>query len=296
MTRSLLPLSWYRAFEASARHKSFTVAAEELNITQSAVSQQIKAMEARVGRELFLRLPRGLSLTQEGRRLLPNISDALQRLERLSDSFDPAPRTRDVTVKASVSVLDLLIIPNLQDFTDSHPDLRIRMLSRVWSDDFNRDEADIQVRFGPIAVAGRDARLLGPHDRVIVCAPAVYPARPEDVFQGPLVQTAGVTDTWQDEYRLWTSKGMALPPLGDRQTSCDNFSAAVRLAQLGMGAAILPRVIAQPILRTGEIVEIRAPRRNMREGLFLSCHADRSSPAFEFAEWLVGIADGNAAP
>ncbi|NDI05233.1 MAG: LysR family transcriptional regulator [Rhodobacteraceae bacterium] len=81
MTRHLPPLNWFRVFEAAARHQKFTAAADELGMTQSAVSQQIRALEERLATQLFLRQPRGLLLTDAGRKLLPKVSSSIENLK-----------------------------------------------------------------------------------------------------------------------------------------------------------------------------------------------------------------------
>ena len=94
MAKSLPPLPWFRSFEAAARSLSFTAAAQEIGLTQSAVSQQVKALETRLGVPLFVRRPRGLSLTDEGRKLLPQVAQALAGLAAAADSYGAPPPTR----------------------------------------------------------------------------------------------------------------------------------------------------------------------------------------------------------
>ena len=103
MSRSLPPLTWFRAFEAAARHLSFTAAAQELGLTQSAVSQHVRSLELRFGQMLFARKPRGLALTDAGRRLLPAVAKAIGGLAEASALFEPARPDSLLTVATSVS-------------------------------------------------------------------------------------------------------------------------------------------------------------------------------------------------
>ena len=103
MTRSLPPLTWFRSFEATARTLSFTAAAEEVGLTQSAVSQQVKSLEQRLGVRLFIRKPRSLAMTDEGRKLLPQVAAALGTLAYATEAFDRQVDQNVLTIASSVS-------------------------------------------------------------------------------------------------------------------------------------------------------------------------------------------------
>ena len=135
MAKSLPPLTWFRSFEAAARNLSFTAAAEEIGLTQSAVSQQVKSLELRLRVPLFVRQARGLMLTDDGRRLLPEISAALDALAGAANRFEAGPVENLLTVATSVSVAQWVIAPRLPDFTARHPNIRLRLLSAIWPDD-----------------------------------------------------------------------------------------------------------------------------------------------------------------
>ena len=101
-------MTWFRAFEAAARHLSFTAAADELGLTQSAVSQHVRALEVRFGIQLFQRRPRGLALTDDGRKLLPKVGVALDTLADAAATFDADPTSDLLTIATSVSVAQWL--------------------------------------------------------------------------------------------------------------------------------------------------------------------------------------------
>lgn len=117
LPKSLPPLTWFRTFEAAARHLSFTAAADEIGLTQSAVSQQVKALETRLRVSLFIRQARGMSLTDDGRRLLPQVGAALGTLAAATDTFDAGSTQNLLTVASSVSVAQWVIAPNLPNFS-----------------------------------------------------------------------------------------------------------------------------------------------------------------------------------
>ena len=122
MVKALPPLAWFRAFESAARRLSFTAAAEEIGMTQSAVSQHVKSLETSLGVALFIRRARGLSLTDDGRKLLPQVSSALETLTVAARNFDTVPSKNALTVAASVSVAQWLISPRLKEFTNKNPE------------------------------------------------------------------------------------------------------------------------------------------------------------------------------
>ena len=121
MAKSLPPLTWFRAFDAAARHLNFTAAAQELGLTQSAVSQHIRALESRLGTPLFVRKPRGLVLTDGGRHLVPDVAAALARLRIATDAFEPAVGGDILTIATSVSFAQWFLAPGLVDFSPPVP-------------------------------------------------------------------------------------------------------------------------------------------------------------------------------
>lgn len=148
MFRNVPPLNWLRAFEASARHLSFTGAARELNVTQAAVSQKVKALEQHLGRQLFQRLPRSLELTATGEAYLPSVRDAFIKLaEGTDDVFGPSVTDR-LTVRAGVSFTERWLGRHLPAFQAAHPDIPLRVLTAVWPVEHDWEGVDLEIRFG----------------------------------------------------------------------------------------------------------------------------------------------------
>jgi DNA-binding transcriptional LysR family regulator len=171
MAKALPPLTWFRAFEAAARNLSFTAAAAEIGMTQSAVSQHVKSLEGRLGVTLFIRKPRSLSLTDDGRRLLPQVASALETLAVASRTFETGPTQDLLTIATSVSVAEWIIAPRLKEFTDRHPNIRLRFLSTIWPDDFHTVQADVEIPFGSHKQFGSNAILLEPSGLVALKSP-----------------------------------------------------------------------------------------------------------------------------
>ena len=132
MARSLPPLTWFRAFECAARHLSFTAAAQELNLTQSAISQHVRSLEQKFGSPLFVRKHRGIALTDHGRRLLPSVANAISILQSASDTFETASDKGLLTISASPSVTQFYLVPRINEFARIHGNIGFRIISKVW--------------------------------------------------------------------------------------------------------------------------------------------------------------------
>ncbi|WP_171231746.1 LysR family transcriptional regulator [Ruegeria sp. HKCCA4812] len=275
MGKSLPPLTWFRSFEAAARTLSFTAAAEEIGLTQSAVSQQVKSLEMRLGTALFVRHPRSLALTDAGRKLLPEIGSALEALAAAAGRADASAPGDVLTVATSVSVAQWVIAPNLADFTARNPEISVRLLSAIWPDDFHASQADVQVRFGSEKQVGRGAERLRPDRLVAVKAPTLA----GDPFDLPLIEAVGTSSGW----KTWLDKqGVQRQPA----VFVDTFGMALHLAVHGSGVALISEFLAKHAMATGLVESAHDSTVECNEGYYLS--ADASNPAAAlFRDWLI---------
>jgi DNA-binding transcriptional LysR family regulator len=275
MAKSLPPLTWFRSFEAAARHLSFTAAAEEIGLTQSAVSQQVKSLELRLRVPLFVRQARGLMLTDDGRRLLPEISAALDALAGAASRFEAGPVENLLTVATSVSVAQWVIAPRLPDFTARHPYIRLRLLSAIWPDDFHSARADIEIRFGSSKQAGQNAEPLTPNNLIALKSPDL--AGTLDSL--PLIEAVGTSGGW----RAWSDKVG-----GHRQPSlfADTYGMALQLAAHGNGVALVSAVLAGHAIQSGVVERAHPASIPSQEGYYLSI-AEPSPEASQFRAWFL---------
>src|SRR5579871_6130888 len=154
----LPPLNALRAFEASGRRLSFRAAADELEVTQGAVAQQVRALEAHIGQRLFHRLPRGLALTTQGAQFLADVSRAFSILGAAAARFSTRPET--VTISVTPSFATKMLIPSLSELQAACPDVELRTVATEALSDFDRDDVDIAVRMTrPPFPASLEARL-----------------------------------------------------------------------------------------------------------------------------------------
>ncbi len=182
----LPPLELLVAFESAARHLSFTSAAEEIALTQSAVSRQVQALEGRLGVLLFRRLHRSLALTEEGSRLYSATLEALGRLDRTTRELRRSDRARTVVVTTTAGFAGLWLIPRLAGFVGAHPGVDVRISASNELVNLERDGVDVAVRYRAVdeGATGSGARLFGeivfpvcsPRLRRPPFAPLVVPA------------------------------------------------------------------------------------------------------------------------
>lgn len=274
MRRSLPPLTWFRSFEAAARTLSFTAAAEEIGLTQSAVSQQVRALEVSLDTPLFHRRPRGLALTDAGRMLLPEVEAALDTLKAATARHAAPPAETAVTVAASISVLEWVIAPNLATFTARHPGLTLHLKGTIWPDEFAAPRADVEIRFGSARQVGEGAQAL-PTTLAALRSPAL-----EGPFEAlPKISAAGTSVGWAE----WCeTAGVALRP---PSLIVDSYGLALRLAAEGQGVALANAALAARALATGRLVTAHPATVTGKEGYFLSVTTGREA-ARHFGDWI----------
>ena len=254
MALHLPPLAALRAFEAAARHLSFTRAADELHVTQTAISHQIRGLEERLGVRLFRRLPRGLVLTDEAQRYLPGLRDAFARLEAATAEL--LARRTGGTLTASVlpSFAAKWLVPRLGRFRAANPDIDLRISTSQHLVDFAREDVDIGLRMGRGHYPGlRVDRLFG-ETLVPVCSPALLAGepplrRPQDLKHHVLLHEDDETG-----WRLWLElAGVEDVDVSHGLTFTD-AAMGVQAAAEGQGVALGRTALAAWDIAAGRLV------------------------------------------
>lgn len=281
MPKSLPPLTWFRAFDAAARHLSFTAAADELGFTQSAISQHVRALEQRLGAPLFIRGKRALILTEAGRGLVPDVAAAMAQLAIATERFVPSKEVPKLTIATSASVSQWVLAPGLRHFHAAHPGVALQLISTIWPDDFSATRADIDIRFGARAVVGRNATLIEPSK---LCA-VVAKGQPEtwDAAQHmPMIQPVGLSTGWHDIGRALGRKDWPAPMI-----EVDTHGLAVDLALEGAGVVLTHSLIARRALQDGRLVALDIPDTPAIEGYYLAQNATNLPVAQQaFVDWF----------
>ncbi len=250
-TRPYLPLNALRAFEASARHLSFTRAAGELCVTQAAISHQVKALEQRLGVPLFRRLPRGLAITDEGLALLPSLTEAFDRMGEALERFEGGQMRQVLTVGAVGAFAVGWLLPRLADFRERHPFIDLRLLTNNNKVDPAAEGLDYAVRYGDGAWHQTEAEKLFDVALSPLCAPrlAAQLGEPADLARQPLLRSYRA-----DEWPAWfAAAGTATPPI--RGPVFDTSLAMVQAAAHGEGVALAPPLLFEGDLRSERIVQ-----------------------------------------
>jgi len=237
----LLPsLNGLQVFEAAARHLSFTRAAVELNVTQTAVSHQIRRLEDQLGVRLFVRQNRALALTREAEDYLPSVRAAFADLRRATERLLRPKRDDVLTVSTTMSLAAKWLVPRLADFQEAHPGIEVRITTSLRLVDFRREEINIAIRYGRGHWAGLRSDWLMAEDIFPVCSPALLagpkPLRsPADLGEHTLLHV----DSIRDEWPLWvTAAGLPAGFAARRGLTFDERLMAVQAATDGLGVAL----------------------------------------------------------
>src|SRR3954463_3165478 len=173
MIAPLPSLTGLRAFEAAARHLSFTRAADELNVTQTAVSHLIRRLEEQLGIPLFVRRNRSLALTREARAYLPAVSSAFEDLRRATARLRRSERDGLLTVSTTASLAAKWLVTRVAAFQDANPGIEVRISTSAHLVDFEREQVDMAVRYGRGNWPGLRANWLMAEDIFPVCSPSL---------------------------------------------------------------------------------------------------------------------------
>jgi LysR family transcriptional regulator, glycine cleavage system transcriptional activator len=198
MRSELPPLIWLRAFEAAARHLSFTDAAGELNVTQAAVSKHVKALELHLRHQLFIRRTRSLQLTKMGEAYVPKVRDAFERLAVGTREVFGGRHSKELTLRCAVSFAVNWLAPRLPEFLARYSGTDIRIISSVWNDAFDTDVYDLDIQYGNGEWNGMRSHRLSWETITPLCAPSLVSqlSKPDDLRSQRLLHVLGYQEGW----------------------------------------------------------------------------------------------------
>jgi LysR family transcriptional regulator, glycine cleavage system transcriptional activator len=240
MAARLPSLNGLRAFEAAARHLSFTQAASELNVTQTAISHQIRRLEEELGIRLFVRKNRALSLTPEAREYLPGIRAAFNDLRLATDRLLRKGDDNVLTISTLASLAAKWLLPRLSAFQEAHPDIDVRITTSTGLVEFRGGDVDAAIRYGRGHWPGLRAEWLMADEMFPVCSPTLLTGKrplrcPEDLRDHVLLHNTNNGDDW----RLWLTAAGLPPDISKQQgITFDLILMTVQAAIDGMGVAM----------------------------------------------------------
>lgn len=290
----LPPLNTLRAFEAAARHESFLRAAEELHLTPSAISHQIRSLEEHLEVTLFHRRPRSVALSDAGRSFLPAVQDALDGIARAVERIAADPHARVLTVTAAPVFAMGWLIPRLADFHNRHPELEVRLDTSLELLDLTASDVDVGIRYTANPdYPGLCVDLLFHEQPAVICSPEMARRiqRPEDLRHCTLIHTRTQVGKWRAVLAALGVEGVDL----DRGPHFTHDSLALEAAANGLGVAIVNlNVVAQHWIDEGRIAIPFDLGYKGPHGYYLIYPeaTARQAKVVAFREWLLDVVAG----
>jgi LysR family glycine cleavage system transcriptional activator len=288
MVKPLPPLNAVRAFEAASRHLNLSRAAEELGVTQGAISKQVIALEDFIGAQLFHREPGGLVLTNEGGSLKEAIAPAFNMLgEAFSRYSRRPPRSNVCRISTTASFASQFLVPRLHVFREKFPDIELEFLTTIRLVDLAKEEFDIAVRYGAGVYDGVISTPLSEPVLYGVCTPEIYERNQRDpqaiVLNERRIQCATYNE-WRDYAELTKTDFSGTKPT----IVIEEFQVALTAACHGQGVVLLPEILVRERVKRGELV-VFSDKRVKNEYTFHVCHTPnfkRSPLVPEVVAWL----------
>jgi LysR family transcriptional regulator, glycine cleavage system transcriptional activator len=289
-------LDLLRGFEAAARHLSFTAAAEELFLTQSAISRQVQTLEEQLGVKLFERRTRALALTRAGESYYQQVAKALQQLRdataHVRGAADPLVR-----VTTTVTFASLWLVPRLARFQSQFADIPVHVIADNVLQDLERDVADVAVRYTTEEKAGSGAVMLFDETVAPVCSPSLVGGRkrvqkPEELLVLPLLHydATQFSTPWLS-WEVWLEAMGLEHPKGASSLSFSHYDQLIQAAVAGQGVALGRFPLMNELLRGGQLVmPLRSPPAAITQGrgywLVVPSRAAVRPQVQTFVEWL----------
>lgn len=284
-TPSSVSLNALRAFEASARHLSFTKAAEELCVTQAAISHQVKALEERIGAALFRRTPKGLVLTDEGMALAPTLTDSFDRMQKLLEKFDGG-RMREVLTVGVVGTFAVgWLLSRMADFREQNPFVDLRLLTNNNKVDLAGESLDYAIRFGDGAWHGVEAERVMDAPFAPLCSPATAERlkNPSDLSALTLLRSYRPQD-----WPTWAKAAGVEDQIDARGPLFDSSWVMVQAAIQGEGVALAPPIMFERELVEGRLAQPFAVEVDVGAYYLTRLMTKTQTPSMKaFRDWLL---------
>lgn len=295
--RQLPPLNALHTFEVVARHMSFQRAAEELDVTPTAVSHQIKVLEDHLGLLLFRRRPRPLALTNAGQRLYPSVHEGLDAIAETIARLKPVPDSTELTVSVTTVFAAKWLVPRLSEFQRSHPDIDLRLQTSNDAVDLRSQTIDLAIRYGKGNYPGLTVRKLMSDVFTPVCSPHLlnnqHPLRePRDLIHHSLLHFEWIhfgmeAPSWKNWFAL--AGVNAVEP--SRGLKFDEETLAIQAAIAGQGVALCSSIHVADDVALGFLVK---PFEVMLQGFQYSAvyleHQHKERLILKFITWLTEMA------
>ncbi|MES9904973.1 MAG: transcriptional regulator GcvA [Sedimenticola sp.] len=299
--RRLPPLNALRNFEAAARLGSFNLAADELNVTPSAVSHQIKSLEEFLKIKLFRREQRQTQLTAPGERYLSAIEHALDEIDLATRRLLTTSNVGAINLSVVPAFLSHWLVPRIRDFQESHPDVELRLSAATGPTDFTHSDTDMAIYFGRDDWVGVESYHLKSVTLLPVCSPSLLESdkplkRTKDLLHHTLLHVTNRSNEWD---QLLDDAGIHHPSI-KKGLTFSSTSLAINAAIEGVGIALADRILVEREVRYGQLVIPLDVNLNSHRDFYLVHQKGRqlTSAMRDFIVWLLGelsqVIDGEA--
>ncbi len=254
----LPPLNSLLAFESAARHLSFTIAAKELNVTQGAISRQVRLLEEYLGKALFIRTTRSMSLTPTGSQYYETVRECMQHLARSTGEIRQWRGDQQVTVATSTAMASLWLLPKVAEFQSQHEDIDLRIIAHDHVKDYSRLDSDLALYYCGTPPKGMEVTPLFSEEIFLVCSPGYLAKHPQLRFIDGL---SSCTWLWlEDSQRDWIGWPEWFKRLGyelltpKHRVNINSYSMLIQSAISGQGVALAWGNLVDEPLSTGVLV------------------------------------------
>jgi DNA-binding transcriptional LysR family regulator len=259
LRRRLPSLAALIAFESAARLGNLTQAAAELNVTQAAISRQIRILESFVGRPVFERLPRGVQPTIEGRALQQRVTDAFSDIADAFSDLKERSGPPHLTIVTTIAVATFWLMPRIGRFRAKHPSIEFRFIAQDTTSNLAADSIDAAIRYGTGNWRGVTSTFLFQDEMIAICSPAYLRAHggviaPRSLRRHKLVHL----ETTEPDWAAWSQMldFLELPPqLAEHGLAFNNFAILLQAVLAGEGIAVASKPLVSDLIREGRIVQ-----------------------------------------
>ena len=296
MPRSLPPLDLCYTFSIAAKHLSFTLAGEELHLSQSAISRQIRQLEQHTGITLFTRHHRRLSLTNAGQELLQLVDQHVAQIKDWQQAHQHQASNRQLTVATSVACAYFWLMPKLEAYSQIQPNVDIRILAADKNADLHHDEADVAILYGDDQWPGLKVKCLFGEQVTPVCSPEMqkhfnHLNTPSDLLEAPLLHLEGGGTNWSSvDWQGWFKQHGIQLPAQHRSIRMNSYPMLVQAAENHRGIMLGWRYITDDLVSQGRLVYPFDDSLATSYGYYAAIreNADTDPIISDFFNWLTG--------
>ena len=279
-------------FEAVARHGSFTLAADELGVTQAAVSRQVKFLEETLGTRLFNRLHRSIELTRDGEALYLVVAESMQKIAGVFDRLSSGPVQQELVLAATSAFSRFRLLPRLDALRRAQPDLQLRLSTQMFTADLRPKEIDVAVRFGNGQWGDGTATLLFDEEVFAVCSPKWLESQGTPDSLQALANTALIeSDSTSEGWMGWEAwfQAVGLKPVRlSFALRCSLYTDAVEAARYGQGIVLGWGRLVHDLVESGELIRLPVGAVKMSDSYYVVVpHGRTITPAIDaLIDWL----------